>query len=352
MAFVGISRPAVWTVRSNVSLVRTPSWHVRTLVPFTRQARFDVASILAKIAISRSTSWNLLALQRFTRQAKWQVGAQHGTSGATDFIARQSAFDRVQVNYLTIGTATITWALSPHFLEPLPHTFQLQAGFTGHVDADDWIDVGAPVVNTFIQTDNTRRWYGKMQTPHYRLKLTTGFGRVYYSFTANILGDLGWKDWRIAQEILRKEKLRHKHFTSVDGFLLKQKRGGPKCYRCLDVPTDQPTDSKCPICFGTRWVGGYFKALPVFFADVTNEQFREHRNLQGPGMEKSLVVYGRFLGIPQVYAQDIWVNKTADARYQIHSIKVDAQIRGVPIVVTAELRKLPPGDVAYLLPLS
>jgi hypothetical protein len=251
---------------------------------------------------------------------------------------------------MVIGSTRVTWTLANHFIEDTPYVFQVQAGYTGLPDGDDWVDVGSPVTDTFVATDTTRRWYGKSRTAHYRVRLTTAQGNIYYSQPATTLGDLNWRDWHIAQEIVRKEKLRHKWFTSPEGYLLKQKRDGVRCSRCIDAMTDAPKDSKCPVCYGTGWDGGYFSPHPLSYADISNEKAREARNAQ-TGMEKSVVVMARFNGAPQLDAQDVWVNSKSDYRYEIHAIATEAQVRGVPIVVTAELRLLPPHHIIYQFPL-
>jgi hypothetical protein len=96
-------------------------------------------------------------------------------------------------------------------------------------------------------------------------------------------------------------------------------------------------------------VDGYYAPLAAAYADVSLEQKQERRDLNAVGHAKQTSLTGRFLGGPQIYAQDIWVNKHADQRYNIQPVKVEAHMRGVPIVATVELRLLPPDDVVYQL---
>lgn len=357
MINVSISRVARWNIRENVSDNRNIVFNIKQNVSINRNIVFNVKSLFNFVAIERLATWNIKQNVSNSRTTTWIVQAAYTPPAAPIYVPPSAfpdfpsvdPFDRVHIDFLVHGQTRVSWSLSSHFFEPLPYTFQLQFGKTGLNKASDWINVGSPVVNTFFQTDTNRRWYGKTQYPHYRIKLTTGNGKVFFSKPATILGDLNWRDWRIAQEIIRKEQLRHSQFTSVGGFLLKQKRSGPKCYRCVDRYTDEPRDSHCPVCYGTRWVGGYYKPLDLFYADLSPEQSVEKRNLQKVGMEKPVVISARFIGTPQIYAQDLWVNPNSDARYIIGGYKINVHIKQVPIVITAELKLLPPDDVAYLI---
>lgn len=347
MTPVEFNRVVRWHVRQLVSTNRVVRFDVRSLVSISRQVRYTVNSIFVTVLFDRTLRWNVWQLLTLLRRIHWQVSA---APTAPLVVSQPPVFDRVHVDFMNIGETRVTWSLSPRFRGNPPYTFQLQVGQTGNPLADDWQDVGSPVVDAFMATDVSRRWFGKVQTPHYRVVLRTATNEVYVSPPATVLGDLNWREWRLAQEIIRKEKLRHRWFASVPGFLLKQRRDGARCSRCIDRLTGEPKDSRCPLCYGTGWLGGYFKPLPLTYADVDLGQIKEQRQLQAAGMTAPVVVTARFIGAPQLYAQDVWVNSKSDARYIIHTVKPTAHIHGVPLVLMAELRLLPPDDVVYSIP--
>src|SRR5688572_20923419 len=142
-------------------------------------------------------------------------------------------FSRVTVSYFYAGNSTISWAMDPTFIDPLPWTFQLQVGHTGTNLADDWTDVGAPVDNVAQLVDPDPELWGKTPDAHYRVVLTTSVG-TYTSDPADVLGDLDQHAWLNAQEIVRKERLRHEVLASPNGYLLIAKRYGPVCSECID----------------------------------------------------------------------------------------------------------------------
>lgn len=346
MPEVVIVRTARWSVAREVRIDCRASWDVRQAVAITRTLLFNVAAIQEPVTITRTASWHVRSELVTEVMASWQVDS---ASTSATYAPARNVFDRVEVSFSTTGYSALSWQLNHHLVDDLPYVFQIQASETGLAASGDWIDVGAPVTNLFTQSVQTNLWTGKTPTMHFRVRLTTGSDRTYYSDPIDAFGRLDWRSWHIGQEILRKEILRHTHFVSVDGYLFKQRRAGPPCTRCLDPRTHEVTDSHCEVCYGTGVVEGYYAALPASYADIGLEQMQEHRDLNAVGHVKRTAQTGRFLGGPQLYAQDIWVNKHADQRYNIHPVKVEAHLRGVPLVVTAELRLLPPDDVAYLL---
>jgi len=275
-------------------------------------------------------------------------------------------FQRVWVDYMLRGTSRISWSYARHFLDRLPATWSYQLQVSEHgtlppytrpddgsaveVREDDWTDVGTALVNAPYLTDTVQRSFGKTASLGYRVKLTTPDG-VYYSMAANTLGALNKQDWLRAQEIARKELLLHKKATSTEGYLLRRKRNGAACTRCLDPRTGEVTLSKCTVCKGTRFVDGYFAAVPAVFCRVEPNPTREKQNLQ-TGTEKQDTTQGRLLAVPGLESYDVWVDKDSDLRHYIHVVGPIAQIRSVPLVLNVELRQAPFSDVIYTIDLA
>ena len=262
----------------------------------------------------------------------------------------EDAFDMVHVSYLIRGGTRVMWQLIPEFSDPLPWTFQLQVGKSGDEDADDWTDVGLPVENSCYSIDSEKRAYSKTQNTHYRVKMTTPVA-VYYSQPAAKSGILNVRDWRLAKEIVRKEKLRFR-YTSQDGYLLKRRTNGQDCTKCLDLQTNEVTDPYCQECWGTGKQCGYYYPMACIWADLSPRTRRLHIDDQARrGTVKDIVVTGRMLMLPLIDEQDVWVSRKTDDRYYIHSIQDVAEIRGVPLIANIEMRPAPFTDVIYEIPI-
>jgi hypothetical protein len=251
------------------------------------------------------------------------------------------------VDYLTKGGGRVRWELARHFIKPRPHTFQLQTSPGTVEGADDWEDVGDAVTNVFYALDETRRLYGKTRHINYRVKLTDGNAVVYYSKPALTLGQWTKRDWILAREVLRKEKLRATRFTSVDGFLFKRRRYGDPCTACLDAITGEITNSDCTLCGGTGILTGYYAPVAASYADLTPESSREHRDNQMRATVRDVIVVGRFFDFPPLVQGDIWVNRFSDERYYIHNVTEKAVLRGVPLIWDVELRRAEDTDNVY-----
>lgn len=372
MATIGIVRPTTWHVLDEVSLSVSTTWRVAGPTSIVRTTSWNV---FAAVSLSRVTSWNVRSEVTLSRSTTWDVTscitppettgdpcnpcapdpeacAALDTTGeqapvcAPCVVLATSVFKRINVDYLVQGGARISWELNEHFIDPMPHTFQLQSSPGGVPTADDWANVGSPVVDTLFTFDALKRLFGKTQTLSYRVVLTTSVG-TYTSAPASILGLFTKRDWVIVREIIRKEQLRHTKFNSISGFLLKARRYGQPC-SCLDPLTGEVIDAGCPDCGGSGFARtGYYHPVPAQYADITPASEVESRETERRGMIKPMVITGRFLGCLPLTTDDVWVTNGSDERYYMQTIKELAIWKGVPLMYEVELRQAPFTDPVY-----
>ena len=178
---------------------------------------------------------------------------------------RDNVFQRVEVDHLIEGGTRVNWSLRPHFKEVGPYTYQLQVGSSGVTTADDWADIGQTAEDVYQIIDYDKHAYGKRQTTHYRIKLTTSEA-IHYSHPAATYGLLDKQDWLIARAIVRRESLRHEKKTSPNGFLLKRKWVGTVVDDpdVVDPLTGEVIKSKDTEGKGTEFVGGYYSPVEMF----------------------------------------------------------------------------------------
>ena len=261
-----------------------------------------------------------------------------------------SVFDRVHVSYLIRGGTRVMWDLIPEFKDPLPWIFQLQVGRVGDPLSGEWTNVGLPMENTFYGIDGEQRVWGKTQWAHYRVVLTTPNG-VYSSAPVNLMGILNHRDWRLAREVVRKERVRNR-LSTCDGYLLKRRFSGLKCPLCVDLQLDDVRDPDCPQCWGTGYQCGYYYPMPCIWADLSpRTAHKDMDQAAARGTIKDVIVTGRMLMLPLLETYDVWVNKNTDDRYFVHSIQSVAEFRGVPIIANVELRPAAYHDIVYDIPI-
>ena len=264
-----------------------------------------------------------------------------------------SVFDRVAVSHLTRGCSTIFWELREDFYGQRPFTFQLQVGNTNSSLADDWTNVGEPVVDQFIATDPGQRRWGKLNRVHYRVQITTAEGAVSFSDPIGASGTLAPRDWRYARELLRQEILQMKDGHSAqEGILLKRRVTGENCPTCLDHITEEITNPECPDCYGTGKRCGYFFPICDVWADFQPKTYRAHLDSgQARGTVMDIVLRARMINTWLLGEEDVWINRRTDDRYFIHTVQNVVEIRGFPIAADVELRLAPATDIIYDLSL-
>lgn len=259
-------------------------------------------------------------------------------------------FERMRVQFSPEGGTRVEWDLRRQFIDPEPHLYRLEGSPTSTPTADDWITIGLPAENIFYATDDARRVCGKTLEWHYRIVLDTPVS-TYVSPVVGPLSLLGFRDWRLARDVIRKERIRHTLYTSLAGRLYKRRRFGPPCPRCLEPMTEESTNSSCPLCYGTRILGGYYAPLAPYYLELGLESSREEvEDGHKLGTVKQIVIPGRVLGEPAVSSYDLFVDSGSGRAFLAHRIGHKAELRGYTIVTELELRQVPFSDVVYTLP--
>jgi hypothetical protein len=244
----------------------------------------------------------------------------------------------------------IEWRFGPFFDTPGLRRIYVQASHAPVADNEAWEIVGLPVEDGDFAIDETHRLTGKAPWTHYRLVLQTD-NAFYISKPVGVYGTLPYKHGRIAEEIIRLERLRMRYQAGQEGFLLKRKLFGEPC-SCRYALTDEVLDPDCRECFGTGIKGGYWTALNCIWAEISPQGLNSHRDTQMRGtVEDGRIMQVRMLNIPQLHPYDIWVDAASDIRYVVRSIREIAVVGNRPLVVMVELRQLPFSHIAYEIPI-
>lgn len=257
-------------------------------------------------------------------------------------------FDRVVVSYLIRGMTRVLWELVPTFTDPGPLTFQLQVGQTNNPNADDWENVGIPVVNQYFAYDPEQRVFGIDNTTHYRVILTTPNGE-YVSDPVDGMGVLDHRMWRCAREEIRRRKVDLRYGPSgQEGYLLKRRITGTKCPVCTDYQTGESRDPQCPSCYGTGFLCGYYFPMSCVWASLSPATKRIELDAgQMRGTIEDISVSATMLAIDLLSENDIWVAKKTDDRYFVHRVSNTAEYKGVAIVAQVEMRPVPFSSIIY-----
>lgn len=261
-----------------------------------------------------------------------------------------SVFDRVLVNRLVRGGSRVMWEMRDDFFDPQPFEFQLQAGYTGNNDSDDWVDVGFSVIDTFVAFDDEQRVFNKYPNrTWYRVLVTTPIATYASEPTAG-MGTLSVRDWRIARETIRQQQKRLQFDAGQRGVLLKRRITGEDCPTCLDYQTREVRDPDCPDCWGTGKRCGYFFPMDCIWADMDPKTY--HTELdggKGRGTTSDIRVKARMVNTWLLGEEDVWVNLVTDDRFYVHRVQNVAEKRGIPLMADVELRPAPYTDIIYTI---
>jgi hypothetical protein len=269
----------------------------------------------------------------------------------TDRSQIASPFERVFIKYSVEGTTRVEWVLSRLFTDKQPHTFTLQGAYSS-TNNPQFSNIGLSATNTYFLEDDEKRIFAQTQDFYYRVKLVTPV-RTYYSEIVSASKNLQFRDWRLSRDVIRKETLRHKKYTSLKGFLLKRKRYGSRCTTCTDYLTEEVTDSNCSVCKGTGITQGYFAAVPSYLELALHAAREEMDNVQAVGTKKEVVFQEcRMLGDPIPDSYDVFVDSGSDRRFIIHEVVAAAEMRGYPIVTKVNVRQANFSDIVYTIPLE
>jgi hypothetical protein len=257
-------------------------------------------------------------------------------------------FVEIIVKNNPLGGTLITWALRQDFCEAAPYTFRL---YWCESPNGKRTEVNTPVlINTYFAIDTEQRTWALDIESYYVITLKTAQG-TYESYPAHANAFWKKRDWLIAREICRKEYLLCRKFTGWEGWLVKRMIWGPKCPRCADIDTQDARDGHCLACYGTGKEGGYWPRYPSFVYNMQSgpSQFKQLNDNAGL-TEDAVMTNMRILGYPHLATNDVLILEGSGRRFFVRPVKIEAEIKGIPLVYTCELRLAPATDIIYRFP--
>lgn len=254
------------------------------------------------------------------------------------------------------NSVKVSWCMLPTFTGPVPLTFTLYRGRAFNDTA--WEKIAEVVDQPWLYDRRPVRRPHERST-YYKVHVRDGDGIGYWSHPVS--WDVSWNhyDWRLCREIIRKEQLlqgirngnAQARGGGTKGYLLKKRQFGEGCTRCLDQNTGVPSDSHCPVCYGTGVVSGYY--APQEYWVIQQPTHRVTRLSEQGDTRTTTMEIVRALAHPAPEAKDVWVQAASDVRYEIQGdIDKVARHRGVDIVLGLRLLELPTTNAVYQVPLA
>ena len=256
-------------------------------------------------------------------------------------------FTRLRVSVDELGQTVVEWDLSSKMRDCGPYEFYLE--FARAEMESTWEAVNdSPVVDAFSMIlDSTVRRHAMNNRSVYRIRLETPRA-IYYSNAEYPFGVLEASQWKLAQELVRKEGVdKRPQFGGTPGYLLKRRVFGPKCTVCVDQNTGQVIDVHCQYCLGTGITGGYFAPVSYPVKFLSSESYNVE--ITPVGTMDPHEIEARLLPFPFPTRNDVWYELNTGRAFVISGIKVVSKLQSFPIALTGKLALAASTDPIYFL---
>ena len=269
-----------------------------------------------------------------------------------------TAFKRFQVVNHPLGGTLIAWDLKESFSAPGPYHFYVDFGRSG---TDDWTPLNTtPIVDGCEYADMSQRYWDHLVSFYYRIRLVLPNDIDPITGTCRVINSQPWigngvwskRDWLIAREVCRKEYLMQRKRTNLTnvGYILKRKRFGKLYTPAIEPNTGELLDPGNGNSYGTKYEGGYFPAID--FTVTENAPWpREFKRDGQVSLRNDIIRQSRAVAYPYLDTGDVYLRRDSGERFYVNGINSIAEVGGIPIVVSVELRLAPVTDIAYKIPL-
>lgn len=178
---------------------------------------------------------------------------------------------------------------------------------------------------------------------YYRVTVTDSAG-ASATVTRLVEANLPRKQALLKRKILRDERIGFK-FNGIDLAVLKRRHWGVRCRTCFDLLTKRVTKSKCPVCFGTSFEGGYLTPVRIRGrTGVMNVQTQMTPQGNSDTSKKRFVI----LCDPAVEAYDIICDVAQNKRYTVELV-AHTELRSVPVHQELTVSELARDSAEYQL---
>jgi hypothetical protein len=256
-------------------------------------------------------------------------------------ISAHSPFSALDVWPSIDGATIITWQQNRLFKEQLSSDTHLILEFSYSLAPDSWIFVTECPITYFLQ-DKKKRFQGQTIEGAYRIKLAS-LSHTYTSEPIRLFQKLSYTEYRTALKTIRAENRQIYHKSP--GWLLKKRWMGVRCNSCNDLMTETSTADRCNICYGTGFVGGYFKPVQCGMEITVKGSADQVDNSRGPINDKP--VQGRITALYSPETGDVWCDSLTGSRYRVLGHQVICHQRSLPLVLMAQMRHIPASDIVY-----
>jgi hypothetical protein len=146
--------------------------------------------------------------------------------------------------------------------------------------------------------------------------------------------------------IVEEHEFAHRYVYGVPALIYPRKRTGIYCPECFDKVLKRVTKSRCFTCFGTGYVGGFYKPiekwLEVMTAPADDTKIAERGDVQNP---KTMI---RLTNYPIVKDGDVIVEMQQDRYWKINAVTPSEKHR-YPVLQICDVSEIGRTDVEQFI---
>jgi hypothetical protein len=237
----------------------------------------------------------------------------------------------------------LQWAIDPTFPNCEPYSFTGQVSGTPTFEI---LEYELPAGENLVVRDKIYFKQNLASDLYYRVKLVTADNKTYYS-RSQLFGLEMYtrRTYMLGAEITRKELLRMRKFTGIEGYLLKRKVVGVSINSNEVDPVSGVALADNTTNQGTNFVAGYYPPIGLYYSC---EKANNTRKLSELGVNEIYVQELRTIGFPSIDTYDILVDSTNDTRWLIKERQAFT-IPGTSLAVVQimEAQAIPVTDPVY-----
>jgi hypothetical protein len=151
----------------------------------------------------------------------------------------------------------------------------------------------------------------------------------------------------VARYVIKHRELVFKKLSGQDFLVLKKKTYGTYCTVCFDEELQRTTNSKCPVCYDTRHVGGYYSPQP-FKAQMNNNPPRHILTTYGDWQDNDGLI--TMSNTPIISSGDVIIDKFGK-RWDVLTVKSTNKALFL-IAQQVHVRQFETDNIVYTVPVS
>ncbi len=212
-------------------------------------------------------------------------------------------------------------------------------------NAQDWEDVANVVDELHVLDSEVPASIRHVQL-YYRVEVESPLGEITVSEPVIVFNNPEKRTFLIAKEIIRRGNILHTKMNGVEIAAIKRKTWGTECTKCHNPILGGTIDSKCTVCFGTSFVGGFHTPVYTYgHIDPLPVVEREGVNTGNTDLSETSMT---MLNYPLLRKGDIIVELHSNNRWYIKVIQL-TEMKRFPVRQNARVSLIERSDVVYEL---